>query len=459
MSDLAAPRSSRPPQVAVVKSRGMERRAGFAASLGTVLEYFDFAIFGLLAATVFPTVFFRELHGATALMASFATYGVAFAARPLGSVIFGTIGDRHGRRGVLIVTLCLMGLATVVMGLLPGYATIGVAAPAILVVLRFVQGVASGGEITGAQLLALEHAPQQRRGRAGSFVAIASPLAQALATLILAGLTAGLSKEAFVTWGWRIPLVASIVLVVFGAWVRRGVQETPEFVAARTATETRPNAFRVLRRYPGTIVILLLGYAGPAAIYPMVTTFGVSYMTSAGGLKSSTTFLIFLAAQLVAIGAAILGGRLADRIGPRNAMLAALIVLAVAFVPLFPVIHTGNIALIALCTTGVVGSVIIALSAQAAFYADAFPVRMRYSGSSIAYTGTNSLFGGSAAVVATALLTATGGNIHAVTLYGGIVLAISILAVLATVLRDETESLLRVVPLDLAGRHFPHPFL
>ncbi|MYW90761.1 MHS family MFS transporter [Amycolatopsis rubida] len=438
MSELAEPTSSRPPTLAAGKNRPMERRAAFAASLGTVLEYFDFAIFGLLAATVFPVVFFGELHGAAALMASFATYGVAFVARPLGSLVFGTIGDRHGRRGVLVATLLIMGLATTAMGLLPGYAAIGLAAPAVLIVLRFVQGVASGGEITGAQLLALEHAPVERRGRAGSFVAIASPLAQAAATLILAGLTAGLTKEAFVSWGWRIPLVASIVLVAFGTWVRTGVHETPEFVAAERKTETRPSAFQVLRRYPRTILILLLSYAGPACIYPMVTTFGVSYMTSAGGLKPSTAFVVFLIAQLIAIGAAIFGGRLADRIGPRNAMLAALVALAVSFLPLFPVVHAGNIPLTALCITGVVGSIIVALSAQAAFFADAFPVRMRYSGSSIAYTVTNSIFGGSAAVVATALL-ATGGGIIAVTVYGAALVIVSFIAVLARPAHQKPE--------------------
>lgn len=435
MSDLAEPKSSSPLHLADERNRSMERRATVGASLGTVLEYFDFAIFGLLAATVFPTVFFHDLSGSTALIASFATYGVAFAARPIGSVVFGIIGDRRGRRGVLIATLWMMGLATALMGLLPTYATIGVAAPAILVVLRFVQGIASGGEITGAQLLALEHAPKERRGRAGSFVAIASPLAQALATLILAGLTAGLSDEDFVTWGWRVPLVASLVLLVFAAWVRSGVGETPEFVAAQAQAEQRddehPGAFRVLRRSPGTILLLMLSYSGPACIYPMVTAFGVAYMVSDGGLKTSTTFVIFLFAQLVALGGALLGGRIADRVGPRNAMLVALTALGVSFVPLFPLIRSGNIPLIGIFTAGTVGSIIFALAAQASFFADAFPVRTRYFGSSIAYTGTNVIFGGTAAVVATWLLDLTDGDIRAVTLYGSALIVISLLAVWA----------------------------
>lgn len=427
-TDTSSSPSARP---TIRKTRRMERRAAIAASCGTVLEYFDFAIFGLLAATVFPVVFFRDLDGPAALLASFATYGVAFAARPIGSVVFSTIGDRRGRRGVLIATLWIMGLATALMGLLPGYATIGIAAPIILVVLRFIQGVASGGEISGAQILALEHAPTEHRGRAGSSVAIASPLAQALATLVLAALTAGLSAEDFVAWGWRIPLVASLVLLVFAAWVRSGVTETPEFVESEERREQRPSPLLVLRRYPGTIVLLVLSYAGPAAIFPMVTAFGVAYMTSVGGLRPSTTFVLFLCAQLVALCAALLGGRVADRIGARNTMLIGLVILAVAFAPLFPVVHTGNVVLIGICTAGTIGSIIFVMAAQASFYAYAFPVRMRYFGSSISYATTNVVFGGTAAVVATWLIGLAGGGVGLVTGYGLVLVAASFLAVLA----------------------------
>jgi MFS family permease len=431
MSEVHVATSAERSQPVPRKDPRMERRAALAATGGTALEYFDFAIFGLLAATVFPTVFFQELGSSAALIASFATYGVAFAARPIGSVVFSTIGDRRGRRGVLIATLWIMGLATVFMGLLPGYAAIGIAAPIILVVLRLIQGIASGGEISGAQILALEHAPTERRGRAGSSVAVASPIAQALATLVLAGLTAGLSREDFVSWGWRVPLVASIVLLAFAAWVRSGVSETPEFVASEERSERRSGPLEVLRRYPGTMVLLLVGYAAPAGIYPMVTAFGVAYMTSAGGLSPSTTFVLFLFAQLVGICAALLGGRVADRIGARNTMLTGLVVLAIAFVPLFPLVHTGNVVLIGICTAGVVGSVVFVLAAQASFYAYAFPVRMRYFGSSITYAATNTLFGGTAAVVATWLLGLSGGDVRAVTAYGVVLVAASVLAVLA----------------------------
>lgn len=431
MSDLTMPAVAESAAPVPKKDRRMERRAALAATGGTALEYFDFAIFGLLAATVFPAVFFQELGASGALMASFATYGVAFAARPIGSVVFSAIGDRRGRRNVLITTLWIMGLATVLMGLLPGYATLGIAAPLILVVLRFIQGIAAGGEISGAQILALEHAPAERRGRAGSSVAIASPIAQAMATLVLAGLTAGLSREEFVAWGWRVPLVASIVLLAFAAWVRSGVGETPEFVASEERSEPRSGPLAVLRRYPGTIVLLLLGYAAPAGIYPIVTAFGVAYMTSAGGIAPSTTFVLFLCAQLLAIGAALMGGRVADRIGARNTMLAGLAVLAVSFVPLFPLVHTGNVVLIGICIVGFVASVVVMLAAQASFYAYAFPVRMRYFGSSITYSATNTIFGGTSALIAAWLLDMAGGDVRAVTAYGAALIVVTAVALLA----------------------------
>jgi MFS family permease len=163
----------------------MARRAATSASIGTALEWFDFSVYGTLAATVFPSVFFPGLTPAAGILASFATFGAGFFARPLGALVFGYLGDRYGRRDVLMLTLVTMGAASVLMGLLPGYATIGLLAPTVLVLMRFVQGIAAGGEVTGAQLIALEHAPADRRGRYGSFIAIASPISQVLATLTL----------------------------------------------------------------------------------------------------------------------------------------------------------------------------------------------------------------------------------------------------------------------------------
>lgn len=426
--DAALPRIG---AVTPKKSRAKERRAGFAASLGTMLEYFDFAIFGLLSAVVFPVLFFQELDGTAALLASFATFGVGFFARPLGAFVFAVIGDRFGRRRALTGTLWLMGLSTVLVGLLPGYATIGVLAPLFLVILRFAQGLAAGGEITGAQLLALEHAPKERRGRAGSFVAVASPVAQVLANLALVGLAAVLTEDAFIQWGWRIPLVAAFLLLAVAGWVRSRVDETPEFEAARSKVEDRPGAFYVFRAHPKTTVLLLFSWAGPHCLFPMVTVFGVSYMTSEAGFSRSTALSIMLCAHAVAIVGALAGGRITDRIGARNTMLAAMISLGVFFVPLFPLVDTGNPILIGVCAAGSVASILFGLAAQASFFADAFPVRQRYMGAAMTYSVSGMIFGGTAPFAATALLGVSGGNVTAVTAYGVLVVIASIAAVLA----------------------------
>lgn len=413
------------------KSRAQEWRAGFAASLGTVLEYFDFAIFGLLSAVVFPVLFFQEMDGATALLASFATFGVGFFARPLGAFVFAVIGDRFGRRRALTGTLWLMGLSSVLVGLLPGYDAIGVLAPLCLVLLRFAQGLAAGGEITGAQLLALEHAPKERRGRAGSFVAVASPVAQVLANLALVGLAAVMPDEDFVEWGWRLPLVAAFVLLVVAGWVRSRVDETPEFEAAQRKTADRPSAFHVFVAYPKTTALLLFSWAGPHCLMPMVTIFGISYMTSNADFSRGTALTVMLCAQCVGVISALLGGRMTDRIGARNTMLVSMVGLGVFFAPLFPSIAAGNMVLIVACTAGTVASILFGMAAQASFFADAFPVRLRYMGAAMAYAVSGVIFGGTAPFAATALLDLSGGNIAVVTLYGVLVVMTSIVAVLA----------------------------
>jgi len=430
MDELVESAVSRPSAVPK-KSRSMERRAAFAASMGTLLEYFDFAIFGLLSAIVFPELFFKELDGPAALLASFATFGVGFLARPLGAFIFAVIGDRFGRRRALNGTLWLMGLSSVLVGLLPSHATIGILAPVLLVALRFAQGIAAGGEICGAQLLALEHAPKDRRGRAGSFVAVASPIAQLVANLGLAGLTAVMSDEAFVAWGWRIPLVAAFILLAVAGWVRSRVDETPEFEAAQSKSDDRPSTFHVFRVQPKTTLLLLFSWAGPHAIFPMVTVFGISYMTSEADFPRSTTLSIMVFAQLVAIAGALAGGRVADRIGARNTMLIAMVGVGLFFIPLFPLVSTRNVVLIAIFMAGSVASVIFGQAAQASFFADAFPVRLRYMGSAMSYAVSGVIFGGTAPFAAASLLEVSGGNVFAVTAYGSAVVVASFIAVLA----------------------------
>lgn len=425
-SDPAAPvLSHATPQT----TTGSARRAVFSGSLGSALEYFDFSVYGTLAATVFPKVFFSELNTGTALLASFATFGAGFFARPLGGLVFGAVGDRLGRRTVLIVTLVLMGVSSSLIGVLPSYATAGLLAPTLLVLLRFVQGFALGGEVTGSQLLALEHAPDHRRGFFGSLMAIGSPIAQVFATLTLTGLAFVLSPEQFLSWGWRIPFIFGIVMVVVGYYVRRNVDETPVFAEAEQlrAAEKIPQerALAVFRKRPGTVIALICAWAAPAALFWVCVTFAISYLTGTLKYPNSISFGMLVIANFASIFAALLGGRLSDRIGRRKVFATGLVVLGISTAAIFPIFNLRifplSVAIVALALCAVQ----FICGAQAAFYAEALPTPMRFTGSAIGYTGANLLFSAPTPFIASWILLSTGNNVFFISLYSLCLVAIS----------------------------------
>lgn len=415
-------------------STPMARKAAFSGGLGTALEWFDFVVYGTLSATVFPALFFPGLTPVNALLASFAAFGAGFFARPLGGLVFGHLGDRLGRKRVLTYTLIVMGAASAAIGVLPTYSMIGLAAPILLVFLRLCQGFAAGGELTGAQLMSIEHAPRSRRGIFGAYVAIGSPISQVLATLVLTGLAAGLSKEDFTTWGWRIPLVASVLLIIVGVWIRRSLEETPAFlsVAESPAKADTPRALAVFKSHPGTIVRLILTWAAPGSLFYIATVFSLSYMTGTLGFPTGISFGVLVLANMISIGTGLLGGKITDRIGKRNGFLIGLISLAIFTAALFPALGSGNIVLIVTCISGCLGAVSFTFAAQPAFFAESFPTNMRYTGSASAYTGANLIFASSAPFMATAILAASGGNIMLVGLYAIALAIISIVAVVAS---------------------------
>ncbi|NHU47519.1 MFS transporter [Rhodococcus sp. A14] len=421
----------------------MARKAVFSATLSTALEWFDFAVYGTLAATVFPVVFFPDLTPTVALLASFGTFGAGFLARPLGGVVFGNLGDRIGRRRVLTYTLIVMGTASALIGVLPGYATIGLIAPFLLVLMRFAQGFAAGGEMTGAQLMALEHAPHDRRGFYSSFIAIGSPISQVMATLTLTGLAATLDDHAFTTWGWRIPLVASFLLVIVAVYIRRRVEETPDFTIDReqSGKTERPRALAVFRTHPRIVITLILSWAAAGALFYITTVFSLSYMTRTLGFAKDLTFGLMVAANLTSICAALVGGRFADRIGRRNTLALGLLALAAFSLPLFAIIDTRNIALIAVCIAGCLSSVQFMAAAQPTLFAESFPISMRYTGSAAGYTGANLLFSAPAPFIASWLLTTFDGNTWAITGYTLVLIAISFgaLAFLPNRTSDDLE--------------------
>ncbi|TYB64878.1 MHS family MFS transporter [Nonomuraea sp. PA05] len=391
-------------------SSRQSRRATIASFVGTALEWYDFFIYGTAAALVFGTLFFPESDGATGTLAAFATFWVGFLARPIGGILFGHLGDRLGRKNVLVITLVLMGTATTLIGVLPTYESIGYAAPLLLVLLRALQGIAVGGEWGGAVLMATESAGQGRRGLAGMWVQQGSPAGSLLATLVFV-VVGRLPDGAFLEWGWRVPFLLSAVLVVFGLVVRLTVSESAEFSASReTEPPVRLPIVTVLRTsWP--LVALGVGASalGISAAY-FTNTFLVSWATTALGVPRQTMLDVLLITAIVQFLWQPVAGLIAHRVGALRVMTGALAGNILVAVPMFLLITTGDgpMIAIALALSVVTGASYYAL--LAGFLAQAFPVRVRYTGISLSYQLCSTIIGGSTPLVAQWLLTSGGGS-------------------------------------------------
>ena len=385
-----------------------QRRATLGAFVGTAIEWYDFYIFGTAAALVFSKVFYPQAADGAALMASFATFWVGFLARPLGGIIFGHFGDRIGRKNTLIITLMLMGIATALIGVLPGYASIGIAAPILLIVLRALQGIAVGGEWGGAVLLATENASEQDKGRAGTWVQQGSPAGSILATLafLLVGL---LPNEAFLAWGWRIPFLFSAVLVVVGLIIRAKVEESAAFTEAKANQQVAEvpvvTVFRVARK--AVMLGVVASILGISAAY-FGNTFLLAWTTGELKMDRQVILNIFLATAIVQFVWQPLAARLAERIGVLRLMIGALGLALLMIVPLFLALLSGNIVFLAIMMVLNVlgGSAYYALLAST--LAAAFPINVRYTGVSVAYQLCATIIGGSTPLVAQALLVGAG---------------------------------------------------
>jgi MFS family permease len=410
----------------------MPRKAAFSSAMGSVLEWLDFTAYGVVSATVFPKLFFPTLDPNSALLASFATFGVGFFARPAGGILFGLLGDRIGRKQVLMITFLLMGFSSLMIGLMPPYSTIGIWAPILIVTLRFMQGFALGGEATGAQLFTMEHAPPHKRGLFGSFINLAAPASQVLANGLLFAIAAVLSEQQFESFGWRIPFLLSIFLIVLGVYLRSRVAETPAF---QTMKESKANAGNFEPPKPairnwGTILRLILFWAAPCTCYYIVTVFSISYLGSQNALSKQTVFLCLMAANVIAVGCTVIGGSASDRFGRKPALLtAALIVLAV--IPFyFTIMETGNAILVFAAMTLVIGAIQAQSGILPAFFAEQFPTSSRYSGSALAYTGANLIFAGPTPFVATWIMQESRGDTFWLTTICMALVAISFAALL-----------------------------
>jgi MFS family permease len=418
----------------------MRTRAVTAATVGTALEWFDFTLYGALAATVLPKLFFPAMDSTTALLASLATFGVGLAARPLGAIVCGHLGDKLGRRNLMLGTVSMMGLSSMMMGALPTYATIGLWAPALLVVLRILQGFALGGESTGAQLMAIEHASPDRRGKYSGLLGLCSPLSQIMANGALLLLSSTMSPEAFEAYGWRIPFLLSFVLIVIGVYIRLKVSETPAFVELRkTAVAQVSSPLRdVLRLHWRTVLRWMLFFCGPAAIFYLIVVFSLSYITKTLALPKQTGFLLLMGANVCAIVGALAGGMLSDRIGRTKALAIGSIATLVMLFVYFRILDTRSFVPMLVAMGLFLGFTQFQSGIQPVAFAEAFPTNVRYSGSALAYTGANLVAGSPMPVLAVWLLAICDGSPWGVV---AVCVAFNVISLIAIVTGPDTRGI------------------
>ncbi|BCI54421.1 MFS transporter [Mycolicibacterium litorale] len=383
-------------------------RVASASFIGTTVEYYDFLIYGTAAALVFPELFFPDVSPATGLLLSFATFGVGFVARPLGGIVFGHFGDRIGRKRMLVYSLLSMGVATVLMGALPTYAQIGVAAPILLTLLRLVQGFAVGGEWGGATLMAVEHAAPDRKGRYGAFPQMGAPAGTATATLAFY-LASLLPDEQFLAWGWRIPFVASAVLIVIGLVIRLSLAESPDFAAVRErAAVVRLPIAEAVRRHWRQILLIAGAYLSQGVFAYICVAYLVSYATTVAGIGRTQALLGVCVAAVVAVVMYPVFGALSDVVGRKPVFLAGVVAMGVSVLPVFALINTGEPALFLLALVLVFGLAMApAAGVTGSLFSLAFDADVRYSGVSLGYTLSAVVGSAFAPTIATALYTAT----------------------------------------------------
>jgi MHS family shikimate/dehydroshikimate transporter-like MFS transporter len=399
-----------------------QKRAFLASLVGTTVEWFDFFIYATAATLVFKTIFFPALDGNVGTLASFATLGVAFLARPVGAFIFGHLGDRLGRRTTLITTLTVMGAATGLIGLLPTWDMVGIWAPIMLTALRFLQGVAVGGEWGGAVLMSVENAPKSRMRFYGSAPQIASPLALVLATIVMY-FVARMPEDQLMSWGWRIPFLAGFVLVVIGMIIRLGVEESSEFTEVKeTAAVVKHPIVEVIRTMPGKVLAGIGLQASVIVLFYLITTYMLTMATNIHGFAKSDTLMILLIAATVDLFAMIGVGILCDKLPAWTVFVGGVVFTGAFAFPLFALFNTGNMALMTVAFTGalVLGhattyAVVSSMTAQL------FPTEVRYSGVALCSAFAGVAWAAPTPLVAAALVP-TDGSKHWWPLAAGLVL-------------------------------------
>jgi MFS family permease len=377
------------------------KRAATAAFIGTMIEWYDFYIYATAAALVFGELFFPSSDRFISTMASFATFAVGFFARPLGAVVFGHLGDRIGRKKALMTTLMMMGVATVCVGLLPDYSKVGVLAPALLVLLRVVQGVAVGGEWGGAVLMAGEHAPKGRRTFFASFAQLGSPAGLILSLIAFRAVTS-MDKADFLSWGWRLPFIASTVLLIVGIVIRLSVNESPEFERVKQANRTARLPIAEVCRSAGGLVLLCIGAntIGIAGVY-FTNTFMIAYTTQYVGVTRSLILDCLFVVAIIQFLSQPVAAWLAERMGGARFLKLAALLAMISPYPMFVLVQSGTVVPMVIGIAIAVVCMASFYSVIAGFVSGVFPTRVRYSGISLAYQVCGAIAGGLTPLVGT----------------------------------------------------------
>src|ERR671910_978801 len=410
------------------------RKVAGASLIGTTIEWYDFFIYGTAAALVFPALFFPEFSETAGTLAAFATFGVGFFARPVGGVIFGHFGDRIGRKTMLVLTLTIMGVATTLIGLMPTYEQIGIWAPLLLVVLRFAQGLGVGGEWGGAVLMAVEHSPREKRGVFRSWPQMGVPAGLILSNLIFLAVSS-LPEAQFMAWGWRIPFVLSIVLVAVGLFIRLRIMESPAFRRVQESnTEARMPIVDVLRTYPRQVLLAAGAFLVINAYFYILVSYLINYATAEVGMSNSSILTVVLISSLISFFAMPFFAALSDRFGRRPVYLTGVVGMGVSAFPLFWATDTASFWLGLLAHIFGLGALSVSYGPQAAFYAEMFGTRVRYSGISLGYQG-GSIFGGALAPFIATWLFASTGTSTSIAVY---VAALAVLSFVCAYVAAET---------------------
>ena len=432
--------AARAQDAAQTAERGRQvRKAALASTVGTTIEWYDYFLYGTAAALVFPEVFFPNSSHYVGTLESFATYFVGFAARPIGAALFGHWGDRIGRKATLIVTLLLMGLATTLIGVLPGAAAWGAAAPLLLILLRLIQGIAVGGEWSGSVLLSMEWGDQKRRGLMGSWPQLGVASGLILGTGFLTLVSTSTSEEAFVSWGWRIPFLCSLLLVAVGLYIRLQILETPMFAKViKEKSVKKAPVIEVIKNHPKEIILSALIRMSEQMPFYVVTAFVLAYLTDdAHGFSNDFVLIGTLIAAAIEFVLLPVFGHLSDTVGRKRIYMTGAAIMGVWGFVYFAMLDSGVtwIVFLALCL-GLIPHA-MQYGPQAALIAESFPTSLRYGGAGLGYQLASVVAGGPAALIATFLIHQFGTG-YAVAAYIAVSAVITLAACAA--LKDYSRS-------------------